>query len=454
MHQTKLRSAILICASLLPANSSSSSLDAAFASTNGATQAAMSFDYQVEMERFSRPSDSFVRNKIFVQLDHLAGSMARGELIGSPSGDYHVRVTELGKKPDTDGVYVAKYHYEGTVMLTSKPGVRFEVFLPKNPDKIYSASLGKSNLGLATYPCADPKYHDEKDFWYFWHPRKPGCPLQEGRDYDRIAVKLDRRPNTQVTYPEYSRLVDTNGEIRIFVLLGLDSAQQSGNPLSSSDYNAPNYRFIRESLINQNYQVRRWTDTEIKKLFFKPTYSGELPFVEEFTKTVGKYRMVVQMFFGATGLDEKSHPFHAFLKDSFENSGVMIYGGHSGLGGNIDLSAIEVASGIRFQPNPDRYQILFFNSCSSYAYYRRMFFERKARPDDPYGTRNLDIISNGLVTYFNKAGKSDFAVIDSIEKWAANPKQQVSYQELIQRLDEHNSLVNVSGDEDNPTTAQ
>lgn len=55
----------------------------------------------------------------------------------------------------------------------------------------------------------------------------------------------------------------------------------------------------------------------------------------------------------------------------------MIYNGHSGLGGHLDLKAIADLQGFRIAPNKNRYQIYFFNSCTSYTYDNTTYFNRK-----------------------------------------------------------------------------
>ena len=103
-----------------------------------------------------------------------------------------------------------------------------------------------------------------------------------------------------------------------------------------------------------------------------------------------------------TDLDRsKKVTFAKFLKRAIEESDVVIYEGHSGLGVNLDLETVErqlllsrdskISERIEFQRQ--KRQIFFFDSCSSYSYYLGMFEGRK----DP-GT--LAVMSNGLESLF------------------------------------------------------
>jgi hypothetical protein len=125
----------------------------------------------------------------------------------------------------------------------------------------------------------------------------------------------------------------------------------------------------------------------------------------------------------------------------------MMYDGHSGLGGHLDLDSIQSNEGFQINPAKDRYQIYFFNSCTSYSYYNTMYFDRKKSATDPKGTKNLDIFTNGLETYFSVMHTTNMALVSAIETWAATGRK-ASYQSLASQIDSDN-LFGVNGDEDN-----
>ncbi len=162
----------------------------------------------------------------------------------------------------------------------------------------------------------------------------------------------------------------------------------------------------------------------------------------------------MQIFFGATGADENSRPFHYFLRKSLQDSAVLIYNGHSGLGGHLDLTEIVRLRGFKkMELNPEAYQIFFFNSCTSYTYYNSRFFQKKRKPNqsvDPKGTKNLDILANGLSTSFDSDINTDMALVNAIHVWVKQG-QRTSYKTMARRIDTDN-LFTVNGDEDNPTS--
>ena len=127
----------------------------------------------------------------------------------------------------------------------------------------------------------------------------------------------------------------------------------------------------------------------------------------------------------------------------------MIYDGHSGLGGHLDLADIESTEQFKITPDPSRYQIYFFNSCTSYTYFNTDYFARKQTSADPRGTKNLDILANGLATAFDVMHDTNLALLRAIDAWSSG-KAKTSYQELAAQIDSEN-LFGVIGDEDNPT---
>lgn len=225
----------------------------------------------------------------------------------------------------------------------------------------------------------------------------------------------------------------------------MDENSKGRNPLNSGDINAENYRQFRDYLLEKGYTAKKWTATEINKI--AKTKDGANPFVE----TIQKGNIVYRFFFGPSAIDEDSLAFHWFYKDALENSSVMIYGGHSGLGGHLDLDSIEQNLGEEIKFNKKKYQILFFDSCTSYKYYNQMYFDRKVTAKDPKGTKKLDIFTNGLSTYFHVMPDSNKAIAVAFEKalgYAQSGNGFVSYQTLAKQIDSDN-LFGVNGDEDN-----
>jgi hypothetical protein len=234
----------------------------------------------------------------------------------------------------------------------------------------------------------------------------------------------------------------------------MDEPNLSPNPNNSVDVNAETFRKIKKNLLKNNYINKIATLQDLKNHIplLSNLRNNNLPYVEYFSKKFEikneTKTILISVFFGPTGIDERSTPFHHLFKEAMSNDSILIYSGHSGLGGHLDLNSIELIENFKMEPNKNKYQIYFFNSCSSYPYYNSLFFERKKTTSDPHGTKNLDVMVNGLATYFSVMYDTNLGLINAVESWITE-KEKTSYQQLVQKMDSGN-LLGVIGDEDNP----
>ena len=151
------------------------------------------------------------------------------------------------------------------------------------------------------------------------------------------------------------------------------------------------------------------------------------------------------------GIDQMQIFAQSFAHD---RDGAFAWFGHSRVGSGFDaVNFRRMTEDNRDYYNPTSdYQLVYWAGCNSYSYYTQPFFQFKAtlNPQDPKGTKGLDIISHGLPSYFQMYGH-----YTSIYLWALlNFKKPISYQTLIKLLENKPSsgplLANVIGDEDNP----
>ena len=429
---------LLVLASFMALSQAASAVEKKLYVGSNSTEAKITFAGTVEYESTKTPIARTMRKVIEAQLQHTIGPMSVAEYTAVPKGD-HI-VTDVKVLSKNGSTFSIGYNYEGTIVLENGPKTTYDIILVKNPVNIYADSfVGDFN------PCTDEHYQSEGDFWYFWNPKNEGCELKKGKDFTIVKAKVTRFVNTELSYPEYQNLPDANGNINIHVFFGMDDNTHNRNPLKSPDVNADNYREFRNYLVKKGYTSKRWTTAEINKI--AKTKNGDAPYVE----TLQKEKIIYRFFFGPTAIDEDSLAFHWFYKDAIENSSVMIYGGHSGLGGHLDLDSIENNLGELINFNTKKYQIFFFDSCTSYKYYNQDYFSRKVTAKDPNGTKKLDIFTNGLSTYFHVMPDSNKAMAVAFEKalgYAKSGNGFVSYQTMAKQIDSDN-LFGISGDEDN-----
>lgn len=436
-----------------------------------ASEATVTFSHQVEIKSEEKPTKEAALAQIDAQLGFMFGPLGEnesdrdGKVSAVPRGDYEIdrSSVKIAEKEGAKNTWVVSYQYSGTLLIEDEKSKKAElkIALPHNPDTIY-----KEAKVTEKHPhCTDDHYFTEGDFWYFWNPEKPDCELKEGQNFDYVAdIKIKPGKKEKKSYPNYPKLVK-NGVIRATILLGLDEPKMyaaNRNPLTSKDINALTYRKLRKSLVQMGFTApkRRWTLDEISKV--APVSKEEMvftPYVETFVKTeplkvmvngvMQPLRMEVRLFFGPTGINETEEgnaPFHYFYKDALENDSVVVYDGHSGLGGHLDLAGIEEAEGFKINMSPDD-QIYFFNSCSSYTYYNNSYFERKG------GAEKLDIMANGLATQFDVMHQTNLRILQAIDLWA-NKRAPHTYQAIAKDIDSGNLFAVVGDDVGNPKSPE
>lgn len=121
-------------------------------------------------------------------------------------------------------------------------------------------------------------------------------------------------------------------------------------------------------------------------------------------------------------------------KKAIKNSDVFIYNGHSYIGyGPLDPSRFTASD------FPASYQILFIDGCVSYNYYEKDYIPLKSG-----GTRNLDLITNGLEAPSWRSGWALGRFLGTL----VNGKQ-ASYLELLRSASATDELRVVDGELDN-----
>jgi hypothetical protein len=155
----------------------------------------------------------------------------------------------------------------------------------------------------------------------------------------------------------------------------------------------------------------------------------------------------------AAGVDQMQIFAKSFAHD---HDGFFGWFGHSRVGSGFDAETfwgMVVRSPDYYTVTPT-YQLVYWGGCNSYSYYTLPFFEFKshvANGVDPRGTKGLDIIANGLPSYFHLNGDNAGIALKHLLNWEARP----SYQTIVNELEAkaHDSgidvLVAVLGDEDN-----
>ncbi len=379
------------------------------------------------------------REAIDGQVQHLIGHFQAASFIaayknpGVLGQNYKVI---LAREVAKAGAVEVSYRFEGKVNFhrnAFRNGNKATVplNLPLDPAAIYQLGVvrGKNR-------CTDTHYDSEGDFFYFWDPDLEGCPLK-GNTTDVLRLKgtLEKLENTQATYPEYDRLYGKE-TLKASIFIGYIDKP------TARDIGAVTYRNLRDSLAQQGLTLREERKQFRMSAGGSETSSGvnnRARFEGEVQTQLGQtLKLELTLLLAETESDNSDPTFHTHLLEAYQNSDLVAYDGHSGLGGNLDLNNLPVFS---FKRN---YQIFFFNGCSSYPYFNQNYFASK-----PGGSRNLEIITAGLPTLTSTSVSNMLAFLTPFLSG-----HLTSWQTIMNRIEASNGeedtyLMGVNGDEDN-----
>ncbi len=440
-----MKSMLLIILAMITANT--------FASDNkyyGAesVEAILSFNSKTLITNTLTSSNEEIREQIDFQIQHLMGTFQAESFLnefpypGVLGETYKIKNI---KKKQTEAGLLVSYKFEGKVAWSKKAfrnnNIRkLPIKLPLDPNSIYELGL----VNDFNY-CTDDHYNTEGDFWYFWDPDKDGCPLATNtKDVLRIKGQLKKLPSTRSTYPEYQFLYGDNGNgknVDIHLYIGyIDEENLNLSKPDKDDHAFVAMEYVEEELELQGYKLttqkdafREYKTKTGKGINFLRVYEKEM------TTSNGKLVNVrVKILLSDTQVNSKDNTFHNHISKGLEEADILIYDGHSGLGGNLHLDNLPPVDFVK-----NKYQLFFFNGCSSYPYFNGMFFNAKG------GSKYLDIVTSGLPTYSDTAGPNMTSFIDGFVRG-----KTWSYQTIMRELEQSNAqngtyLTGVNGDEDN-----
>lgn len=396
--------------------------------------------------------------------DHESPVAAKRQIKGVLGERHEIKFTKVDPGSER-GRYRVEYEFDGVVVFkkevfkAASTFLKVPVRLPYAPDKAYVDSIIN---GVSS--CTGKEHDSEGDFFYFWDPLRNGCSLKKDSQYISVLGKIEEIENTgrvnckEDTYPEYDLLYGLNdpkkNTLEIAVLIGyIDELSNVKWPHRKDDgmlafqslekYLGKSFnisKFNGGDPFRLDIDGRLWGKTEGRAINFKHTYEKKKVQIQGTKKTIN---IKVTVLLADTDIMSKDHTFYHHWKDALANADIIYYDGHSGLGGNLDLANFE---GIKeeIKMNKEKYQIIFFNGCSSYPYFKGMYHRAKE------GTKFLDIITSGLPTFSDTSNTNAKAFLTNFIMGETNSWQKIMLDiEASNKKDSGSYLVGVSGDEDN-----
>ncbi|MEY4616661.1 MAG: hypothetical protein RJB66_1621 [Pseudomonadota bacterium] len=348
----------------------------------------------------------------------------------------------------TDRGVIVPFEYQGLWLVDTHSFTQPEFILPLpfNNGSVFSNQWQS---------CSDPEHSSASHYWYYWDPKRPRCDQKKEQHYQDILISFTNpSPQTQRTFPEYERMIRSENGKKKFPMtfaFGYFETPPRPNPDTDKDIGALEYqRFqkelkklipssAKESLLYSNL----YPGTENRKIYIGKRY--------QFIRAGTQFDIKIVM---SAGVDQMLLFAKSFAADHDSYFGWL---GHSRVGSGFDAENFSylLRTHQQWLSITSQYQMVYWGGCNSYSYYTDPFFAMKSTvsPNDPMGTKGLDIVANGLPSYFGLNAENALIHLKALLDW----QKPTSYQDILQEMEKtniyrgHHFLAVVLGDEDNPT---
>jgi pre-peptidase len=332
------------------------------------------------------------------------------------------------KTTDENGKKHITYHATVPVAWGKRNSVpaSYELVLPS--DMSFSGQDAFFEKYKSECTDGDTEHMESGNFWYFYRPLN--CSLAAGDVAKTTATVSLSSLNTTGKYPEYDQIWKDNVLNVVAVFGKYDDSGTTASDAGISAYNS----FVR-GITNE---LKPFPMTTIPATI--PSSPGiAVPDVTiEATLPDGRKVHVTALL--TNQIRNSSAEFDARYAEVTPNADYLSYNGHSGLGANIR------ALTRKGHWQAGQYTLAFVNGCDTYAYVDSSLADARAalNPDDPKGTKHLDIATNAMPSFFASNANNNVIFIRSL----MNIAQPLTYEKIFRSIDSSQVIV-VSGEEDN-----
>ncbi|MEZ0393160.1 MAG: hypothetical protein ACAH59_13145 [Pseudobdellovibrionaceae bacterium] len=392
------------------------------------------------LEEFRAQPDLITEEKLSAVAFFLYGPLVSRSL-GSPLEGEKFQIFR-SQAQVIDGAVMVPYRYKGTWLVTQKFSKKIQNAFPVP----YQEDLQRTPKWKK---CGDSQAeHQHVDWlWYFWDPSREGCDQAPWVDFQNVKLEIQSETaQTEKSYPEYSRMIHQRPGGRVLAMtfaFGYFNEESGKDPFQDKDAGMVQFRQFHKEL-EKILEPEGFEILPVKASVYGPEDGQRIGSL--FRGKQGNVKVEITV---VAAVPEVSHL--QIFSTSFAQKKEAFFGwfGHSMVGSGYDLQNFENL--LQAQPQKysisQAYQIVYWNGCNSYSFFTKPLFRLKG------GSRNLDILSNALPSFFNLNATQASILFKAF--W--NQQAKTSYQSLLQKLEGANhsvvgerSLVNVLGDEDNP----
>jgi len=302
----------------------------------------------------------------------------------------------------------------------------YELILPA--DMSFAAQQAFFDKYKTTCVEGAEDHMESGNFWYFYRPLE--CTFTAGDVIKTTADVSLSSLNTTGKYPEYDQIWK-DGVLNVVAVFG--KYDDSGTTSSDAGISAFN-SFVR----NIQSALKQFNMTTIPASI--PSSPGIANPDVTVDATLPDGRKVHVTVLLTNQIRNTDAAFDARYAEVTPNADYLSYNGHSGLGANIRALTRKG----RWQAG--QYTVAFINGCDTYAYVDSSLAQARAQlnPDDPTGTKHLDIATNAMPSFFASNAGNNVAFITSL----MNIAEPLTFEQIFKLIDSSQVIV-VSGEEDN-----
>lgn len=362
-----------------------------------------------------------IENQLLFTVGQLNGDNSVGRLD-------QLDITNVEKTDGADGCQIT-YHARMPVAWGKRNDIptSYELVLPRD----LRSAAATAFAAKYEHGCLASGAHDVTPgiFWYYFRPARSACSLAD-EDVYRIPASVDPSPiHTTGKYPEYHEIWKDAAFEAVAVFGKYEDDATSGDA-GIDAYN----RFTRE--IKQLLQPNGLVTTPAEIPYAPGVDMPDVTF--EATLPTGGTVRVVALLVDSVGSADST--FWARYESLTPTADFIVYNGHAGLGANIKKLAKKGSW------KQGQYAIVFMNGCDTYAYIDSELNEAHAHvnPDDPDGTKYLDIVANAMPSFFRSMSGATMALIRNL----LDPENPRTYEQIFQQIDSA-EVVLVTGEHDN-----
>lgn len=299
--------------------------------------------------------------------------------------------------------------------------------LPK--DVTYSGVERFTELYKST--CVDAGAHDvdANSMWYYYRPNRSGCNLADENVVNAVATVTLSEITTTGKYPEYHKIWE-DGVFRTVAIFGKVEDGATDGDSGIYAYN----RFVKA----MRTKLSPYNVTTVPASLSSSPGVGTPDVSFSATLPDGKKVEVVALLID--GVRTAGADFDKRYASLTGKADFISYSGHSGLGANIRALAR------KGKWEAGQYSVVFMNGCDTYAYVDSALADARSavNPDDPTGTKHLDMIMNAMPSYFSKMDSNTLAIFTALLAFD-KPK---TFEQIFAGID-RSQVVLVSGEQDN-----